>query len=147
MFFLQRMFTKSNRLVYSWASKHSSPVSSHIKETLNGLATVRAFRVQDRFVANLEAAVEKHTKFLFTARCMSEWFYMRIMLLSESVALAGGLIILWDRSISPSMAWLVLTSSTGVSLSLLLLCIDGLQFVPVQFAPAQPNTDFETRRS
>lgn len=58
-----------------------SPVYSHVSETINGLQTVRAFRMEGTIVRRFETYQDKHTTTWFLFLATYRWFGIRSLLL------------------------------------------------------------------
>jgi ATP-binding cassette subfamily C (CFTR/MRP) protein 1 len=42
-----------------------SPIFAHFSETLNGIKTIKAYKVEDRFVGLLHRKVDDNSKFIY----------------------------------------------------------------------------------
>ncbi|XP_035824262.1 multidrug resistance-associated protein 1-like [Aplysia californica] len=92
---------------------HWSPVFVHLNETLNGTDSVRAYGVEDRFISKMEDKLENLMKFEMSEHWFHAWFRMRMTVLCSAVTLISGLLLLWDTSISPGRAGVVLMYATN----------------------------------
>ncbi|KAJ8577547.1 hypothetical protein ON010_g1657 [Phytophthora cinnamomi] len=78
-------FKQTSREVKRLEGVTRSPVFNLFGETLNGLHTIRAFKMQDKFVALNKAAVDDNTSFYFTYWAAGRWLAIRLDWLSVLV--------------------------------------------------------------
>ncbi|CAL1532286.1 unnamed protein product [Lymnaea stagnalis] len=112
--FIQKMYVSSARQLRLFSSKSTSPISAHFKETLEGVVTIRAFKSQKRFSKKMEQLLETHLKFDLMETFVCTCFGIHIALVSSLIGLASGLVVLWDSSISSSMAGLTFMYSSSI---------------------------------
>ncbi|MEW8546524.1 MAG: ABC transporter transmembrane domain-containing protein [Candidatus Thiodiazotropha sp.] len=62
---MQRFFTPSHRQLGRLESKARAPIFSHYSETLNGVAVIRAFKLQKRFEEESNRRVDKYQECQF----------------------------------------------------------------------------------
>ncbi|KAL4167261.1 hypothetical protein KRP22_012747 [Phytophthora ramorum] len=78
-------FKQTSREVKRLEGITRSPVFNLFGETLNGLHTIRAFKMQDTFVQLNKAAVDDNTSFYFTYWAAGRWLAIRLDWLSVVV--------------------------------------------------------------
>ena len=61
----------------------SSPIYSHISASLQGLTTIRAYKMEDRFMQQFIAYQNNHTKPAFALAGLLRWIAFRLDLLSS----------------------------------------------------------------
>jgi ABC-type multidrug transport system fused ATPase/permease subunit len=116
---IQKIYRASAREVKRFTSISASPRFSHFKETLEGLAVIRAFDRQEFFTNHFVSRLSRYQAMFHAMYLMNRWFSSRIPLLSGSITLAVTLaLVVWARSgqILPATAGLVLgfvLNSTG----------------------------------
>uniref|UniRef100_A0A8C5A614 Multidrug resistance-associated protein 4-like n=1 Tax=Gadus morhua TaxID=8049 RepID=A0A8C5A614_GADMO len=76
--FLRRYFLRTSRDIKRLESTTRSPVFSHLSSSLQGLATIRAFRAQHRFQEMFDACQDLHTEAWFLFLTTSRWFAVRL---------------------------------------------------------------------
>ncbi|CAL8268154.1 unnamed protein product [Lota lota] len=76
--FLRRYFLRTSRDIKRLESTTRSPVFSHLSSSLQGLATIRAFRAQQRFQEMFDACQDLHTEAWFLFLTTSRWFAVRL---------------------------------------------------------------------
>ena len=62
MYFFQRIYVISGRQLKRIESVRRSPVFATYSETLSGLSSIRAYRQQDRFIANADQLLDNSVK-------------------------------------------------------------------------------------
>ncbi|KAI7828424.1 P-loop containing nucleoside triphosphate hydrolase protein, partial [Kickxella alabastrina] len=80
-----------------------SPLYSHYAETLQGLATIRAFNAQNRYVSMIERALDDANRPQWYALVVQNWVWLRVDLLSHLLSLVVCLIVVaqparWDAA-------------------------------------------------
>jgi ATP-binding cassette subfamily C (CFTR/MRP) protein 4 len=88
-FYLRRYFVTASRQVKRLEATTRSPVYSQISATLEGLATIRAYGVDNIFIKNFMNLQKENTKIFFTFLSTSRWLGMRL-----DVAAASFLVII-----------------------------------------------------
>ena len=97
-------------------SVSKSPIFSHFSETLNGVSTVRAYRVQGRFVQKMQYLVNENLTYYFPNNISNRWLALRLELLGNLVTIFAALFAVLGRStISAGIAALSITYSLNVS--------------------------------
>ena len=61
-YFVQRIYVATSRQLKRLESVTKSPIFSHFGETLNGVATIRAFSLQHDFIKRSERLVDDNQK-------------------------------------------------------------------------------------
>uniref|UniRef100_A0A8C7Y8B6 Multidrug resistance-associated protein 4 n=1 Tax=Oryzias sinensis TaxID=183150 RepID=A0A8C7Y8B6_9TELE len=76
--FLRHYFLQTSRDIKRLESTTRSPVFSHLSSTLQGLSTIRAFRVQERFQQMFDEYQDLHSEAWFLFLTTSRWFAVRL---------------------------------------------------------------------
>uniref|UniRef100_A0A3P9HVL2 Multidrug resistance-associated protein 4 n=1 Tax=Oryzias latipes TaxID=8090 RepID=A0A3P9HVL2_ORYLA len=76
--FLRHYFLQTSRNIKRLESTTRSPVFSHLSSTLQGLSTIRAFRVQERFQQMFDEYQDLHSEAWFLFLTTSRWFAVRL---------------------------------------------------------------------
>ncbi len=95
-----------------------SPRFAHYKETLHGLAVIRSFEQQDKFLHMFQEKVETSVRMFLGLVLVNRWFSVRVPILSALVTLstALGVLFLAQKSLlNPGMAGLILTYTLDFS--------------------------------
>ncbi|KAI8612944.1 P-loop containing nucleoside triphosphate hydrolase protein [Chytriomyces sp. MP71] len=107
---IQIIYRRSSRELKRIESLSRSPLYAHISECLAGLATIRAYADQDRFIGKMHALVDANSSpmvLLFTGQ---RWIGTRLEFIGNVLVLAVGLYASWRRfTVSPSQMGLALS--------------------------------------
>lgn len=93
-YFLQRFFRTSARELQRLESLAKGPVVSHLTETLSGLATLRAFGQQHRFLVTMHEHVDGHTASTLVLNSANRWLGTALDSLGAAAVLAAMLLAL-----------------------------------------------------
>ena len=52
-----------------------SPIFEHFSETLNGLSSIKAFKVEDRFIDLLQTKVDGNSKFIYSNNLTDRYYF------------------------------------------------------------------------
>ena len=90
---LRRFFLKTSREVKRLEAVSRSPVLARLSETLDGLATLRAFRgAEGRFRAAFHARVDRNTRAYFCFIATARWFGFRLDAICTAFLAAAALL-------------------------------------------------------
>ncbi|KAF4523999.1 hypothetical protein B566_EDAN013841 [Ephemera danica] len=87
-YWLQHYYRLTSRELKRISSVTLSPVYSHFNDTLQGLSTIRAFRVTGRFIHENEVHLENNQKSQFSSQAAGQWLNLRLQFIG--VVLVGG---------------------------------------------------------
>ncbi|XP_054470688.1 ATP-binding cassette sub-family C member 4-like [Anoplopoma fimbria] len=76
--FLRRYFLQTSRDIKRLESTTRSPVFSHLSSSLQGLSTIRAFKVQQRFQQMFDEHQDLHSEAWYLFLTTSRWFAVRL---------------------------------------------------------------------
>ncbi|KAF6717390.1 Multidrug resistance-associated protein 4 [Oryzias melastigma] len=76
--FLRHYFLQTSRDIKRLESTTRSPVFSHLSSSLQGLSTIRAFRVQEKFLQMFDEYQDLHSEAWFLFLTTSRWFAVRL---------------------------------------------------------------------
>ena len=117
--FVQRFFISSCRQFQRLECITRSPILAHISQMLNGLATIRAFRSQDRFVGECFEKIDANQLPYMFHQTTNIWMALRLDMLAACVVLAASLSALTSciaGHIEPGMVGLVIAYAVMMSL-------------------------------
>ncbi|KAF1329536.1 Abc transporter c family member 2, partial [Globisporangium splendens] len=105
-------FKKTSREVKRLEGITRTPVFNLFGETLNGLHTIRAFKMQDTFTKLNKQAVDDNTSFYFTYWAAGRWLAVRLDWLSVVIIFVVALyLVIAKGDIGPVLAGISLTYS------------------------------------
>ncbi|KAF9294921.1 hypothetical protein BGZ88_003089 [Linnemannia elongata] len=93
-------------------SNSKSPILNHFNESLNGLATIRAYGFQKRFLSKNLTNLDDNNRTFFLLWSTNRWLHWRVDVVGASVAFITGILVLQNWGlIEPGWAALSLTYS------------------------------------
>lgn len=91
---LRRFYVRSSRQLKHLESQTRSPVYALFTSTLNGLATIRAFRVKDDFIQLFTDRIDANTRASLIMKSASQWFGFRIDLMVALFSFATAVFVI-----------------------------------------------------
>ncbi len=117
--FVQRYFVSSMRQLKRLESASKSPIFSHFTETQTGVSTIRAYRVQNRFINTMESRINENLIYYFPNNISNRWLALRLELIGNLITVFAALFAVIARdSISAGIAGLSISYSLNVSQTL-----------------------------
>jgi ABC-type multidrug transport system fused ATPase/permease subunit len=107
---IANMYLSTSRELNRIESSSRSPIYSHFSESLNGVATIRAYGAEQRFEDFNAIKIDDNHKPFHFVWVANRWLCIRAELLSIFVVLFAGLAIVFS-DIGPGMSALILTYS------------------------------------
>ena len=96
-------------------SASKSPIFSHFSETQTGVSTIRAYRVQERFVKTMEKKIDDNLTFYFPNNISNRWLALRLELIGNLITVFAALFaVIARKSISAGIAGLSISYSLTV---------------------------------
>jgi ATP-binding cassette, subfamily C (CFTR/MRP), member 1 len=112
---VQKRYVATSRELKRLDSVALSPIFSHFGETLQGLATVRAFRLQPPFSRKNSALLDASNAAYWPAQCVNRWLSVRLELLGVVVVFATASLASAFSKGSAGLAGLALTSALSLT--------------------------------
>ena len=101
-----------------------SPIYQSFTEALNGLGTIRALRMQDRFCIDNQDRLQRNLRVSFLLAASNFWLQVRLSFIGNSFVSGGAAFLAYQNSIgniTAGIAGLTLTYSSS-----LIWCLQGL---------------------
>ncbi len=114
--YVLRVFIMTSVPLKKCAGESVGLVVAHTAETLSGLAVVRAFRMQERFLAENLKLQSRSTVFTFSLANLSLWLAFRVDLIGALLVLGCCLLAVINTSIDSSDAGLIVSNSFQILL-------------------------------
>lgn len=124
MFFyilLLMYFRKTSIQVQRLESLSRAPLFSHFSETLEGIATIRSYQLEDSFKTSNLDVLDRNTIDFLGLRIATQWFGLRLDMLGHVIILGTFLIVILLRNygyIETGLASMALSSTSGVTMTL-----------------------------
>ncbi|KAF2069283.1 hypothetical protein CYY_009396, partial [Polysphondylium violaceum] len=114
-FFIQKVYVASSRELKRMESIARSPIYSHISENFSGLATIRAFDQNVRFIADMNTKINLNLRLFFYAFAVHRWVGTRLELISAITVLFSSLFSIYNTSMSPGTSGLAVTTALSIT--------------------------------
>ncbi|KAF2429831.1 ABC transporter [Tothia fuscella] len=86
MYFIQKMYLKTSRQMRYMDLEAKSPLYTHFIETIAGIVTIRAFRSQNRHVAQNHALLDNSQRPFYLLAMIQQWLMMVLNFVVAAVA-------------------------------------------------------------
>ena len=133
--YYQRYYLRTSRELKRLDSTTRSPIYGHFQETLAGLATIRAYRAEKRFVRENQSQVDVNMRAYFPSVSANRWLAVRLEFIGSLIILAAAglatVAVTTGRGLSAGMA--------GLSLSYALMITQALNFIVRQTVEVETN--------
>jgi ATP-binding cassette subfamily C (CFTR/MRP) protein 1 len=115
-FFLQKIYVKSSRQLRRLDSTTRSPIYSHFSETLSGVSTIRAYKLETRFSKENEFRIDTNQICNMSNITTNRWLSIRLEMLGNIIILFAALFAVLGRgTLDPGMVGLSLTYASQVT--------------------------------
>jgi len=124
---IQRFYIRSSRQLNRLDSVSKSPIFSHFNESLAGVTSIRAFKIENEFIRKMQDLIDENLVFYYPNNAAQRWLSIRLeclghlitffacifAILARDTLTAGlvGLSISYSLSVSGSLNWFVTMSS------------------------------------
>jgi ABC-type multidrug transport system fused ATPase/permease subunit len=75
---VQRYFVPSNRQLKRLQSASKSPIFSHFSETQAGVITIRAYKVQNKFIESMHKFIDENFVYYYSIQASNRWLAIRL---------------------------------------------------------------------
>jgi len=118
-YFVQRIYVATSRQLKRLESVTKSPIFSHFGETLNGVATIRAFSLQHDFIKRSERLVDDNQKANYPAIVANRWLAVRLEMVGNLIIFCSALLaVLGKDSLTPGLVGLSVSYALSVTQTL-----------------------------
>lgn len=96
-----------------------SPIYNHFSETLNGLSSIRAYGVKERFIEGSDQRVDDNQVCFYPGAIANCWLTVRLELLANCLIFFAAFFAVWERdSLDPGLVGLSISYALNITLSL-----------------------------
>nr|CAD7403901.1 unnamed protein product [Timema cristinae] len=96
-YFIQRFYVATSRQLKRLESISKSPIFSHFGESVTGAPTIRAYRVQDRFIHESEEKVDFNQVCYFPGIIANRWLAVRLEMIGNCIIFFASLFAVLGR--------------------------------------------------
>jgi ATP-binding cassette subfamily C (CFTR/MRP) protein 1 len=115
-YYAQRFYRATSRELKRIDAITRSPLYAHFNETLTGLATIRAYREQERFIKENEHLMDLTNRPYYLSFVIQRWLGVRLEAITNILTFCVGLFSVINRtSVSPGLIGLVMSYSLQVT--------------------------------
>ncbi|KAF2095001.1 ATP-binding cassette glutathione S-conjugate transporter [Rhizodiscina lignyota] len=133
--YIQRYYLRTSRELKRLDSISRSPIYAHFQESLNGIATIRAYRQQNRFALENEWRVDANLRAYFPSINSNRWLAVRLEFIGSIIIVsAAGFAIISVSTGSGLSAGMV-----GLAMSYALQITQSLNWIVRQTVEVETN--------
>lgn len=119
MFLLKKFYVVISRQLRRLESISKSPIYNHFGETLNGVSTIRAYNVRQRFINESNDRVDQNQACFYPSQAAYCWLQIRLEFLSNCMIFFAALFaVLGRESLNSSVVGLSVSYSLTLTLVL-----------------------------
>lgn len=128
-YFLQKYYRRSNIELQRLDAVSRSPIYAHFSESLAGVDTIRAYRLENDFALSSDKRVDDNHRAYFCVRMANEWLSGRLDIIGACVVFLTAILSIVRRDvITASLAALTLSEALDVTLFLKAAVTSGAMF-------------------
>eukprot|EP00026_Physarum_polycephalum_P001120 Phypoly_transcript_01121.p1 GENE.Phypoly_transcript_01121~~Phypoly_transcript_01121.p1 ORF type:complete len:574 (+),score=98.28 Phypoly_transcript_01121:2-1723(+) len=116
--FIEKYYIASSRELKRLDSTSISPVYSHFTETLNGVVTIRAYKIVENYKQIICAKLDKNNRAVWSWVMLNRWLGIRLEFCGALIFSSSALFVIFSRDwlhISPILAGLTLSYSLSLT--------------------------------
>lgn len=118
-FFVQRFYVSTSRQLKRLESVTRSPILTHFSETINGVTTIKAYNVRERFIHESDCRVDNNQRCFYPSSVANCWLQVRLEFLANCLIFFASFFAALSRdTLSGSETGLSLSYALNVTLSL-----------------------------
>lgn len=96
-----------------------SPIYSHFSETLTGVATIRAYKANEQFIARSDEKVDINNGCYYASIISNRWLSIRLEMVANTIVLFAGLFaVIYRDSMDASSVGLIITYALNTTQNL-----------------------------
>ena len=117
--YIQKLYIATSRQLKRLESTTMSPIYSHFSETVQGVSSVRAYGLAEKFVKECHRRIDLNNACFYPSVAATRWLTVRLSFLGFSVVLMSGVFAVFYRdTLSPSLAGLAISFSLSFTMLL-----------------------------
>lgn len=118
-YFVQRVYVSCSRQLKRLESTSRSPIYSHFGETVNGVTTIRAFKLEGQLIEQSEKLIDENQRANFPAIVANRWLAVRLEIIGNLIIFCSALLAVIGRdSLSPGLIGLSVSYALSVTQTL-----------------------------
>lgn len=113
---VERYFVPSNRQLKRMLSTARSPVFSHFSETQSGVNTIRAYRLDEKFIEIMQSNIDESLVCSYSSQTSNRWLALRLEIIGNLITIFAALFAIFSRdTLSAGLAGLSISTSLNIS--------------------------------
>ncbi|XP_016963522.1 multidrug resistance-associated protein 1 isoform X1 [Drosophila biarmipes] len=117
-YFAQRFYVATSRQLMRLESVSRSPIYSHFSETVTGASTIRAYNVENRFIDESDAKVDKNQVCKYPSVIANRWLAIRLEMVGNLIILFASLFAVLGGQTNPGLVGLSVSYALQVTQTL-----------------------------
>ena len=115
-YLIQRLYLLSSRQIRRIDSTSRSPIYTHFSETVNGIASIRAFGASKQLIDESNKRVDDNHKCFYASFTAERWLTLRLEFIGYCVVLISAIFAVTNRqTLSPGIAGLAISYSMQIT--------------------------------
>jgi len=115
-YLIQRIYIASSRQLKRIESTTRSPIYNHFNETVNGVHSIRAYGVQEKFISDSNNRIDINNSCFYASITASRWLSIRLEFFGYTIVfLAATFAVLSRGTLSPGLAGLAISYSLNIT--------------------------------
>ncbi|XP_017479612.1 PREDICTED: multidrug resistance-associated protein 1-like [Rhagoletis zephyria] len=115
-YIIQRVYIASSRQLKRIESTTRSPIYNHFAETVNGASSIRAYGVQERFIADSNNRIDHNNTCFYASITASRWLSIRLEFFGYTIVFLAAIFAVLSRgTVTPGMAGLAISYSLNIT--------------------------------
>jgi ABC-type multidrug transport system fused ATPase/permease subunit len=115
---LQKFYVATSRQLRRMESSTRSPIYSWFGESVSGIATIKAYGLQEKFIDEIEKKVDENSKTMEPNFTTNRWLSIRLEMLGNLIILSAALLAVIGRdTLDPGMVGLSLSYAMQVTMN------------------------------
>ena len=133
-YIMQQLYLRTSRELKRIESISRSPIYAHYSESMTGLSTIRAYKVQDRFIVDMDKRVNDNNKAMYLQLMTQRWLGIRLEFLGSIISLFTALFgVIFSSTAEAALV--------GLSLAYAIQITSSLNFSVRQAAEVEVNAN------
>ena len=117
--YIQKLYIATSRQLKRLESTTRSPIYSHFSETVQGVSSVRAYGLAEKFIKECHRRIDLNNSCFYPSVAATRWLTVRLGFLGFIVVLLSGIFaVLYRDTLSPSLAGLAISFSLSFTVLL-----------------------------
>jgi ATP-binding cassette, subfamily C (CFTR/MRP), member 1 len=115
-YYIRTFYSNYSRQIKRLEAVSRSPIYSHFGETLTGVGSIRAFKVQERFMLKMQELIDDNLVYFFADMYANRWLSLRLELCGTLIMIFATLFALFSRNtVSAGTAGLAISYSMNIT--------------------------------